>query len=100
ILAIALAACSSDPNQRKLKYLSSGDAYFKAGKYQEAVIQFRNAVALDPRFAKAHSQLAQGYLRLGNSEAAYREFQEAVTLDPKDSDAQLHLAGLLVAHRQ
>ena len=90
-LAIALAGCSSDPDRRKLKYLDSGEAYFNAGRYREAVIQFRNAVSLDPRFAAAHSRLAEGYLRLGNSEAAYREFLEAAALDPKDTGAQLHL---------
>ncbi len=38
------AGCSMDPNKRLLKYLHSGEAYFKAGRYQEAAIQFRNAV--------------------------------------------------------
>ena len=99
-LAVALAGCSSDPDRRKLKYLSSGEAYFNAGKYREAVIQFRNAVRLDPRFATAHSRLGEGYLRLGNSEAAYGEFMEAAALDPKDTGAQLHLADLLISRRQ
>ena len=28
------AGCSMDPNKRLLKYLQSGEAYFKAGRYQ------------------------------------------------------------------
>ena len=100
ILAIALAACSSDPNHQKVKYLNSGERYLKRGEYSAAVIEFRNAVDLDPRFEKGHAKLAEGYLRLGNSEAAYREFLEAVTLDPGDRDAELQLARLSIARRQ
>ena len=101
ILAVAmLAACSRDPNKQKLKYLNSGANYFKAGKFQEAAIQFRNAVQIDPRLAEGHYQLARAYLSLKNSEAAYREFLESTTLDPKNSDAQLQLASLQIARRQ
>ena len=100
VLAIALAGCSLDPNQKKIKYLASGEKYFRSGQYAAAVVQFRNAVALDPRYEKAHARLAESYLRLGNSEAAYREFLEAVTLDSEDADAQLGLARLLIARGQ
>lgn len=77
---VLLAACSTDPSKQKLKYLKSGERYFKEGKYQEAVIQFRNAVQIDPRFAEAHHQLARAYLSLRNSEAAYHALMETVTL--------------------
>lgn len=97
--AVLLTACSQNPNQAKLDYLKSGEKYFSAGKYQEAVIQFRNAVQADPRFADAHWNLARAYLKLGNSEAAYRELTETVTLDPKNADAQLQLSMLLLSRR-
>src|SRR5580698_11146526 len=99
ILAVLLTACSN-PNKQKLAYLNSGDKYFKAAKYQEAVIEFRNALQIDPRLANAHQKLAMAYLKLGNSEAAYRELRETVGLDPKNRDAQLEMASLLLARRQ
>src|SRR5271170_219272 len=95
-----LTSCSADTSQRKLKFLRSGEDYFKQSKFQEAVIQFRNALQIDPRFAEAHYQLARSYLSLRNSNAAFRELTETVTLDPKNSAAQLQLAALLVASRQ
>jgi tetratricopeptide (TPR) repeat protein len=73
--AVLLASCSSDPNTRKLKYLHSGEKYNEAGKYQEAVIEFRNAEEVDPRFAAAHYQLGRAYLAFQNygpRGAAYR----------------------------
>lgn len=97
---VLLASCSTDPNRQKRAYLSSGEKYAKAGKYQEAVIQFRNAIQIDPRFAPAHGDLARAYLKLGSSETAFREFTETVTLDPKNVDAQLQLSMLLLARRQ
>src|SRR5580700_546465 len=92
--------CSSDPNQRKLRYMESGARYFSNRKYQEAIIQFRNAEQIDPRFAGAHYQLAQAYLAAGNSEAAYRELNETVGLDPANAEAQVSLARALIVRRQ
>ena len=92
-----LAACSSDPNQEKLKYLASGDRYFQTGQYQEAVIQYRNALQIDPRLARAHYQLGRAYLSLNARDTAYRELAEAVKLQPNYPDAQLQLAALLNA---
>ena len=97
---VLLASCTSDPNKLKLKYLASGEHYFEAGKYPEAVIQFRNALAIDPRMAAAHLQLGRAYLALKNPESAYREINECVTLDPNNTDAQLQLAALLLARGQ
>src|ERR1700693_1336577 len=98
--AALLVSCSSDPNTQKLKYVASGESYFKTGKYQEAVIQFRSALEIDPRFAPAHHLLGRTYLALRNPGSAYRELTEAVTLDPSNSDAQLEFAALLLGRRQ
>jgi tetratricopeptide (TPR) repeat protein len=97
---LLLSGCSSDPNKEKSAYLTSGDKYYQGGKYQEAVIQFRNAIQIDPRFAAAHWHLARACLRLGNSEAAFHELTETVNLEPKNADAQLELAGVLLARHQ
>src|SRR5690348_12472880 len=99
ILFIASLACSRDPNVRKQKYFESGNRDFEQGKYNEAVVEFLNAVKLDPSFAKAHYQLAETYLRLQGWPDAYRELQRTVELDPNNLKAQLELGNLLVAAR-
>jgi tetratricopeptide (TPR) repeat protein len=76
--------------------ISSGDRYAKAGKYQEAVIQFRNAIAIDPRFAAAHYKLADAYIKLKLSQQAYQELLTTVELDSGNTGAQLELAALWV----
>jgi tetratricopeptide (TPR) repeat protein len=97
---VLLISCTTDPSARKVKYLQSGEKYLQEGKPQEAAIELRNAIQVDPRFAAAHYQLGRAHLALGSSENAYREFREAVTLDPSNTDAELQFAGLLIARRQ
>lgn len=96
LVGLFVAACSRGPE----KYLASGDKYFKAGKYSEAVIQYQNAVQASPKLAHAHHQLALTYLELKSFQPAYNELRTTVTLDPKDSEAQLQLAALLLAAKK
>ncbi len=63
------------------------------------MIQFRNAIQIDPRYAAAHYQLARTYLAAGNPAAAFREFNQTVGLDPANLDAKLNLAKLLIDNR-
>ena len=95
-LALSLASCSRSADQ----YLASGDKSFAAGKYSEAVIEYRNAIQVDPRRARAHYQLGRTYLELKSPEAAYKELQETVTLDPTNREAQLQLAALLISGKR
>src|SRR5438045_3773896 len=64
LLALTLIGCSADPEKGKAKYLQSGMGHMQKGRYQEAAIQFRNALKLDPRFVDAYYQLAQVSLAL------------------------------------
>src|SRR5215469_4265924 len=64
LMAAFLTACSRDPNVRKQKYFESGERYYAKAKYREAIIQYRNAINVDPNFGAAHYQLAQAYLKL------------------------------------
>lgn len=57
---LSLAACSRSPNS----YLASGDKYSKAGKYNEAVIQYRNAIQIKPKLAQGRPQLVRAYIEL------------------------------------
>ena len=84
--------CSRDPNVRKQEYFESGNHYYQQGKYREAVIEFLNAIKLDPNFAKAHCQLAETYIRLQAWSDAYRELHGTIEVDPTDVKAQLELA--------
>ena len=95
VLSAMLTGCSRDPNVRKRKYLDSGEKYSSEGKYREAVIQFRNAILIDSRFAQAHYDLSQAYLKLGDSNDAFQELSRTVDLAPDNYRAHTDLANLL-----
>ena len=99
-LCLLISSCARDPNVRKANYLKDGIKDYQSGKYQEAIIEFRNAIQIDSRFAEARYQLGRSYLALKNNNAAYREFHAAVDLNPAHTGAKLELAGLLVASRE
>jgi len=97
-VAIAfLSGCHGDPNVRKQKYLESGKRYEAAGKYNEAVIQFSNALKIDKSFADGHYELAKTYMHMGQIRIAYSELMYTVTLQPSNYKARLDLGNLLLA---
>jgi tetratricopeptide (TPR) repeat protein len=100
ILALLAQGCTRDPNVRKVKYLNSGKAYAAQGKEKEAIIQFANAVKIDPHFAAAHFELAKAYMKSGSAIGAYSELRRTVDLDPKNVEARLTLGQIYLAARQ
>ncbi len=96
-LAIAVG-CSQDPQTAKRTYVESGDAYLAQGKLTDAIIQYRNAIAVDPSFGQARFKLASAYDRSGDVQNALREYIRAADLLPGDIEAQNRAGnGLLAA---
>jgi cellulose synthase operon protein C len=99
ILAAISSGCSRDPNVRKQKYLQSGQRYFQEGKYDEAAIEFTNAIQIDPGFAEAHYGLAQSHLKEQQWSRAYQELARTVELQPENRQARIDMINLLIAGR-
>ena len=97
IVASLVAGCHGDPNVRKQKYLESGKRYSAEGKYNEAVIQFANALKNDKAYPDAHLELARAYMHLGRYGGAYAEFMRTVSLQPSNAQARVELGSLLLA---
>jgi tetratricopeptide (TPR) repeat protein len=100
IFAMLVQGCTRDPNVRKAKYLASGKKYVAQGKEKEAIIQFSNAVKIDPHYAAAHFELAKAYLKTGSGLSGYTELRHTVDLDPKNVEARLDLGQILLAAHQ
>ncbi len=97
VAVVMFSGCHGDPNVRKQKYLESGKRYSAAGKYNEAVIQFSNALKIDKSFADGHYELAKTYMHMGQIRVAYSELLYTVTLQPSNYKARLDLGNLLLA---
>jgi tetratricopeptide (TPR) repeat protein len=99
-LAVCLSGgCRRDPQVQKKNHLEKGAAYFQQGKYREAVIEYQNALQIDPRFAEAHEGLAEAFLRLNNFRGAYQELLVTIDIDPSNAKAQIAIGNLLLAGR-
>jgi putative PEP-CTERM system TPR-repeat lipoprotein len=91
-LAVLTVACAAD----KSEYLRRGDAAFSAGKYREATVEYRNAIAQDAQFGQARLRLADAYVELGNPREAAGEYIRAADLLPDDTEAQIKAAKALI----
>jgi tetratricopeptide (TPR) repeat protein len=90
------AACRHDPIAAKRRFLASGDQYFTASKFGEAVIQYRSAVQQDPGAGDARVKLADAYLGAGDGANALREYARAADLLPDDLGLQVKAGNLLL----
>src|SRR5580658_3007871 len=97
---LMLVSCSRNPQKAKAKYLAQGQNYLKKGQYGDAVIEFRNALRIDPRLVDAYYQLAQADLAQHDWNGAYASLQEAIELDPTRLDARLDRGHLYLAARE
>lgn len=98
LLAVALlvGACTS-PAKAKAQYLSRGEALLKEKKFQEATIEFRNALQLDERMAAAHWGLAQAYEGLQRYQEAFDEMRKTAELDANNLDVRVKMGGYYLA---
>ena len=95
-LALALFAwgCSNSQAQKEA-YVAAGKRLVAEKRYVEAILQFRNALQIDDKYADARVQLAETLAMNGNPEGAYREYQRAADLLPDDPAVQTRAATLL-----
>ena len=98
---VALAASCTSPEKAKAEHLRQGEAFLKDRRWQEASIEFRNAIQIDDNLAAAHWGLARAYEQLGRGNEYIEELQRTVKLDPNNIEARLRLANgyLLGRHK-
>ena len=58
-----------------------GVAHLHTYQYDAAIVEFRNAVALDPSFKEAYHGLGLAYFQLGNLEEAKKNAEAALRID-------------------
>lgn len=90
-LAATLLACST-PEEKKEKHYLRALEYLKIADEKAAIIELRNAIQLDAKFAAARYQLGLLHLKTGNPPEAFAELQRAFSLDPKNADAGVKVA--------
>jgi len=54
----------------------------EAGKLNEAIEQYKQALQLKPDYARAHVNLGVALIKLGKPEDAIRHYEEALRIEP------------------
>jgi tetratricopeptide (TPR) repeat protein len=94
-LVLAMAACQSD-EEKLAEHMSRGDAYLEDEAFEEAIIEYRNVLQIDPNYAQAHFQLSKAYFKVEKPREGSWELRETVRLDPENATARIQLAQLLL----
>jgi len=68
-------------------YNNRGNAYFKIGKFNEAMSDYTAALRLNPQYANPHNNRGIILQRKGDYERAIAEFDKAVALNPNYANA-------------
>src|SRR5438270_13942790 len=91
LFAILLLGCAKDPVKEKAKFVASAQKHMAAQEYNEAVIEFRNALKLEPASSQLQLELGDAYFKSGQYREAYLAYKKAAELDAKNVPAQLAL---------
>lgn len=91
VAVFTLAGCSS-PEKTKMEYVRRGEAYLKQTRFQEASIEFRNAIQIDDRLATAHWGLALAFEGLQRYPESIEELKRTIELDANHFDSRVKLA--------
>ena len=88
---LAVAGCSRSPEAKKARHLERGDKYAAHEKYQDAILEYRNVLRIDPSNERAIRQLGLSHYELGEPGEAYRYLLKAEELAPGALDVRLKL---------
>jgi tetratricopeptide (TPR) repeat protein len=74
------------PEQQARALYNQGVKFTKAGKYEDAVKAYQQAVSLKPDLAEAQHELGFALLKLKKYEEAIVAFKQALTLKPRNAE--------------
>jgi len=93
ILLLFMCGCYNK-SERYAEFLESGKKYLEQGDVSRAVVEFRNAVQIDPSKPEAYRMLGVATFKLGYYRVAFKNFQLALEKDPDDYMSHYYLARL------
>ncbi|HEU4833266.1 MAG TPA: tetratricopeptide repeat protein [Pyrinomonadaceae bacterium] len=102
VLCLLLAVASSlsgcaNPAKAKADHVQRGEEYLGQSKFQEASLEFRNAIQIDDKLAAAHWGLARAYEGLERFPEMIDELRKTTTLDKENLDARVKLGNYYLA---
>ena len=98
LLAVAISSTGcANPAKAKADHVKKGEAYLKESKYQEASLEFRNAIQIDDKHAEAHWGLARAFEGLERFPEMIDELRKTISLDQNNLEARVKLGNYYIA---
>ncbi|MFC2019631.1 tetratricopeptide repeat protein [Chloroflexota bacterium] len=84
LVSSVLGSCNSAKGTADW-HVEQGIQLFEQGDYEAAMLEYDEAIRLDPEYARAYYDRGTIYGVLGQHEQAIQEYSEAIRLDPEDA---------------
>src|SRR5450759_4584319 len=94
LACLAVVLIASGCSRKAADYLERGNKLFGAGKYQDAALQYRNAIQKDPNAGEAYYRLGLADEREAQGAEALQALTKAVALMPQNEEAMAKLGDL------
>ena len=81
-LALILNGCTQDPAIAKQRHLEKATAYYAKSQYNEAIVELKNVLQIDPKFPPAVHLIGRAYAAKAWHLDAARELRRAARKVP------------------
>jgi len=82
-----------------VRHLADAEHWAKEGKTNEAILEYRRAIQLNPKDPKAHLALAKIYIDRQEYQSAYQQLQVVQKVDPEDHESKVLTASVMFKTR-
>jgi tetratricopeptide (TPR) repeat protein len=82
------------------KEFEKGAQFSEKGKFQDAIVHFKKAIAILPGYLMARNNLGVQYLKLGRWSEAAEQFEEAIEIDSKALNPRQNIAIALIEQKK
>ncbi len=91
---------ANNKKELAIHHFMQGEFLLNQGNYALAVLEFQDALNIDPNASTIHISIADAYRRLGRSKHAEDHLQIAIDLDPKELSGREMLGHLYLINRR
>ena len=105
-LALVLVSCTllvtgcSTKEEKVASFIAKGDRLLTDNEPVLAILEFKNALQIDPKSARATFGLGKAYLKQHEYQRAYSAFKAALELDADLDESRVEVAWLLAMGKQ
>jgi Tfp pilus assembly protein PilF len=98
-ISLLLAGCSTK-EEKVAGFIAKGDRRLVENDPVRAILEYKNALQIDPKSGRATLGLGKAYLQQHEYQRAFSAFKSALELDPELDESRVEVAWLLAMGKQ